>query len=137
MPRSWSAPPRGIVRANLTSASFGPDEFCRILGVSRSQLYRLFEPLGGVARYIQRQRLLLAYSMLTDPKVTAPIAGIAESLCFSDAAGFSRAFRREFGHSPSDMRMSAATGFAQPPRIAPHSQTSFAGLSDLLRRIQV
>jgi AraC-like DNA-binding protein len=127
---------REIVRANLTSSSFGPDEFCKILGVSRSHLYRLFEPLGGVGRYIQRQRLLKAYSALSDSKNATPITKIAENLGFCDAAGFSRAFKREFGHSPSDTRITALGGLSAAPNSAPHSQAAFSDLGDLLRRIQ-
>ncbi|MBB4232405.1 helix-turn-helix domain-containing protein [Rhizobium mongolense] len=76
----------------------------RELGVSRSRLYRLFEPFGGVMHYIQHRRLLDAHSALTDPNDQRRIIEIAEQHCFNDGTEFSRAFRREFGCSPTDVR---------------------------------
>ena len=80
------------------------------IGISRSQLYRLFERAGGVAHYIQRQRLLRICSLLSDPENQRPIAALAADFCFEDASGFSRAFRQEFGCSPSDVRSAAKAG---------------------------
>src|SRR5262249_51170805 len=65
---------------------------------------------GGVARYIQRQRLLEARAVLSDPRTTQSISAIAENLCFVDASSFSRAFKREFGYSPSQVRSAALAG---------------------------
>jgi AraC-like DNA-binding protein len=86
--------------------------------MSRSNVYRLFEDDGGVARYIQRQRLLEARAVLTDPASKKPISAIADDLCFADVSGFSRTFRREFGHSPGEVRSAALAGLAlsAPPR---------------------
>jgi len=58
--------------------------------MSRSNLYRLFEDTGGVARYIQRERLLEAHAVLTNPANSQSISAIAEDLCFADASSFSR-----------------------------------------------
>ena len=100
---------RHLVRRCLRLPGLGPRLLCHRLSISRSTLYRLMDAEGGVARYIQRQRLLEAYALLSDPSIDRPITVIAEELCFADTSGFSRAFRREFGASPSDIRAASRT----------------------------
>jgi AraC-like DNA-binding protein len=95
---------RAIIRRNLGEAGFGPDQLARELGVSRSRLYRLFEPHGGVARYVHRQRMIAAHSALSDASDIRSVGRIAEAFGFHDASGFSRGFKQEFGYSPSDAR---------------------------------
>lgn len=115
---------RRAVRKHLQSPALGPRLLCRYVGTSRSQLYRLLESEGGVARYIQRQRLLAAYAILSDPSTDKAIATIAEEFCFADASGFSRAFRQEFGISPSDQRTASRAGarpLAKPAIVSPSS----------------
>ena len=104
---------RQTVSRNLRSSSLGPRKLCRETGMSRSQLYRVLESEGGVASYIQRRRLSESFSMLCDTSNTLPISEIAASLCFSDPSGFSRAFRREFGVTPTDARAASRSG--RPP----------------------
>lgn len=125
---------RRAVRRYLRAPSLGPALLCRHVGTSRSQLYRLLEGEGGVARYIQRQRLLESYALLSDPANGRPIAAIAEELCFADASGFSRAFRQEFAVSPSDVRTAARAGLvaAGLPK-EPSDGLRGGGLSDCLR----
>jgi AraC-like DNA-binding protein len=101
---------RQIIRQNLGSAAIGPNRICRLAGVSRSQLYRLFEPHGGVARYVQRERLRHAHRALSSPEDTRDINRIAEELGLFDASSFSRVFRREFDYSPTELRMIAQSG---------------------------
>lgn len=96
---------RRVVRRHLRTPSLGVGLVCREVGMSRSQLYRLLEPEGGVAHFIQRQRLQESYALLQDRDNTQTVAEIAEALCFSDASSFSRAFRRTFGLCPRDVRM--------------------------------
>ena len=103
---------RRAVRRNLRSPLLGPDRLCREAATSRSQLYRLLEGEGGVARYIQRRRLSESFAILCDTTNNFSIAAIAETLCFADASNFSRAFRREFGMSPSEVRTASLVGLA-------------------------
>jgi AraC-like DNA-binding protein len=123
---------RRHVRRHLHSAGLGPAMVSRQVGISRSQLYRLFEPKGGVARYIQQQRLLAAHAALTDTARPRAVGAIAEELCFADASSFSRAFRRAFGYSPSGLRELAHAGRA--PASAPrHERAASADFGDVLR----
>jgi len=45
--------------------------------------------------------------MLCDTSRSVAIGQLAELLCFADASTFGRAFRREFGMSPSEARNAA------------------------------
>ena len=101
---------RDIIDRNLGSWTFHTGRLCKLAGVSRSNLYRMFEPYGGVARYVQRQRLRRAHDLLADPNCTRKIGSIANDYCFADASTFSRAFRHEFGYAPSDVRKWAESG---------------------------
>jgi AraC-like DNA-binding protein len=96
---------RRHIAASLGSPGLHPDALCSLFRISRTQLYRLFEPLGGVAAYIQEQRLARAYAQLSDATHGhRRIYDIAFDLGFSSEAHFSRIFRRAFGLSPSEVR---------------------------------
>ena len=112
---------RKVVRRHLHSPALTPSMLCREVGMSRSQLYRLLESEGGAAHYIRRRRLEESYALLSNPGDQRPVSAIAEELCFGDASGFSRAFRQEFGMSPSEARLATRSGLAgaKPPRPAP------------------
>nr|MBF0683636.1 AraC family transcriptional regulator [Pseudomonas sp.] len=79
---------------------------------SRSHLYRLFQRYGGVSAYILRLRLRQAAAELVRNPGRA-ITEIAYGLGFNSPSDFSRAFRRAYGYSPSDVRMQLAKGMAQ------------------------
>ncbi|WP_250889099.1 helix-turn-helix domain-containing protein [Mesorhizobium sp. dw_380] len=95
---------RRYVQNNLDAAHLTPDSMSRALGVSRSRLYQLFEPSGGVLHYIQSRRLLAAHVAISNPADSRRIVEIAEAFGFSSAANFSRAFSKEFGYSPREGR---------------------------------
>lgn len=105
---------RRSVRANLRSPSLGPQQLCREAAISRTRLYRLLEGEGEVTHYVRRQRLSAGFAQLSDISNVLPIFRIAEMLCFTDTSNFSRAFRREFGMSPSDVRAAALAGLPEP-----------------------
>jgi AraC-like DNA-binding protein len=95
---------RNYVEHNLLEPSLNPAKVSEALGVSRSTLYRLFEPLGGVTAFIWERRLHLARAALLDPKRARRISEIAFQCGFSSEAHFSRSFRKAFNIRPSDLR---------------------------------
>lgn len=100
---------RQFVQINLFNPRLSAKLLMREPAVSRTRLYRLFEAAGGVNRYIQHRRLLDAHSALANPNEHRRILEIAEQRCF-DSADFSRAFKREFGYSPSEVRKGMRIG---------------------------
>jgi len=122
---------RQMIHANLRSPSLYPAAICKAVGMSRSQLYRLFEHSDGVVRYIQRQRLLRCHTILSDPQNAKSIPATAEEFGFMDVSTFRRAFRREFGQSPSDVRSASRSGMpivAKPRDQTPKSPRRFYDL---------
>lgn len=93
-----------FIRDNLLQPSLDTRELCRYLGMSRSSLYRLFEPLGGVARHIRSARLRDAHRALSTASDTRPVYTIARERGFDDPSEFSRAFKHQFGYSPTEAR---------------------------------
>lgn len=120
---------RRLIRVHLATVTLGPRSLCRLAGISRSTLYRLFQDEGGVAGYIQRVRLRRAHAALATPNEMRPIQAIAERVGFADASVFSRAFRQEFGCSPRDVRAAAQAGAPLPAIMA---RPRAAGPSDLM-----
>jgi AraC-like DNA-binding protein len=95
---------RRMIDSRLTDRNLTSETLCAALGVSRSRLYRILEPVGGVASYIRRQRLLRTRDALSDVADTRSISRIAEQWGFVDASAYSRTFRHEFGISPKEAR---------------------------------
>jgi AraC-like DNA-binding protein len=91
----------------LEDGELAPETICRDLGLSRRTLYRIFEPLGGVGRYIQDLRLQRIHDQLQFGD-TEPIADIAARYGFENKEVFWRAFKRRFGVTPGDVRNSGA-----------------------------
>lgn len=104
------------IAENLWRPELGPDAIWRAANVSRSRLYRLFAPIGGVSRYTIQQRLLRAYEALTRVDDHRTIGKIAHDCGFSNLAHFSRAFREAFGVTAKQVRRNAEHRAAAPSR---------------------
>jgi AraC-like DNA-binding protein len=129
---------RQAIRKHLRTPTLGPKSLGRLVGMSRSSLYRLFEDTGGVAGYIQRERLLEARAVLSNPnpEKAQSISEIAEDLCFADASSFSRTFKREFGYTPTDARYAALSALELGATSKTRVQSARAHFGDLLRVLQ-
>lgn len=93
------------IESNLMMPELGPSRLAKEFGVSRSQLYRMFEPMGGVLTYIRDLRLRRALTYLQDPqRANERVSDIAFELGFLDMAHFSRLFRKTYGMSPRTLR---------------------------------
>lgn len=115
-----------LIATQLADHDLSPEKLCRDLNVSRSRLYRIFEPSGGISNTIRRQRLLRTRDILADETDRRTISAIAEEWGFLDASTYSRTFRREFGMTPKEAREAGWLGIRRP-RIRPegvHGNTS-------------
>jgi AraC-like DNA-binding protein len=95
---------RRHIDRHLHSPELTPQSISQALGLPRSTLYAICQPVGGVAAFIQRRRLRRVHSLLIDPREQRRIAEIAHQYGFTNEAHFSRAFRRAFGYSPREAR---------------------------------
>ncbi|WP_381795844.1 AraC family transcriptional regulator [Streptomyces niveus] len=87
-------------------------------GVSRTTLAKRFTELvgNGPVAYLAEWRMTLAADLLTRPELT--VAAVARRVGYADAFGFSAAFKRLRGESPSTYRQEAATARV-PDRAVP------------------
>ncbi|MFJ4962866.1 HTH-type transcriptional activator Btr [Streptomyces sp. ADI96-02] len=87
-------------------------------GVSRTTLAKRFTELvgDGPVAYLTEWRMTLAADLLSRTELT--VAAVARRVGYADAFGFSAAFKRLRGTSPSAYRREAATA-PEPDRAAP------------------
>jgi len=100
-----------FIERHLTNPSLSADMIMRHFALSRSALYRLFEPIGGIAEYIRERRLKLAYLKLTSVGTSrGSVAKLAYATGFASENAFSRAFQQRFGLRPSEAIRNADAG---------------------------
>ncbi|MGZ8242893.1 AraC-like ligand-binding domain-containing protein [Methylomagnum sp.] len=96
---------RQYIASHLADRQLGPEGLVARFQISRAQAYRLFQPFGGVGRYIQAQRLAWCRAELAKPaNRNRRVIDIAQTAGFASESHFSRAFREAFGISPSEWR---------------------------------
>ena len=90
-----------FIDRNLADPELSPARVEASLALSRSSLYRLFEPLGGVRNTILQRRLDRAMrTLLNGAGVKPALRAIARDHGFASEDQFSRAFRTRFGVTP-------------------------------------
>ncbi|SFK42817.1 AraC-type DNA-binding protein [Pseudovibrio ascidiaceicola] len=86
-------------------------EVAHHLNVSRTTLYRLFEPMGGFVAFLRYIRMKHAMrKLLHSGSDAVKIQQIAESCGFSHASSFTRSFKEHYGVSPRDILMDITAG---------------------------
>jgi len=97
------------VEAHAQHSDLTPQSIADHFNVSVRQLYRIAAEAGCTpAALIWKHRLERARVLLAHSSARVPIIEIALSCGFKDGAHFSRAYRRQFGHSPKVSRGVAA-----------------------------
>ena len=92
-----------LIHDALDNSTFGVSELSLKLGLSESQVYRKLKAITGksTAVFIRTIRLEAAKEQLQDTDKT--VSEIAYAVGFNDPSWFSRAFKEEFGLTPSDI----------------------------------
>ena len=104
------------VEASLSDPSFDVRAVSRRLGISPRTLHATVSSDGQTfAAMVRRRRLARAATLLADAGPGVTISEVAASVGYDGPSSFSRAFRREFGRTPTDVRRSPARN-AQRPR---------------------
>jgi AraC-like DNA-binding protein len=104
---------RAAVFQAIESRSSNPDlsaaAVAALLGVSPRYVHLLLEETGqSFTHHLLQKRLDNAAALLRDPRrYDRRIGDIAQEAGFTDLSHFSRAFRRRFGMTPSDLREAA------------------------------
>lgn len=83
------------------------DDLVQVVGMSRSAFANRFKEVLGLSpmAYAEQWRLLRARDMLRETRLS--IADVAVRVGYESAAAFHRAFKREFGNTPSQIRKTA------------------------------
>lgn len=105
---SWTAQrlrsrARKFILDHLEEPELGPPMVAHALGISVRYLHALFSGMDDtVGRFIRRSRLHAARAALVkSPRRHHSITGIAMQYGFSDSSHFCRAFKAEFGFTPT------------------------------------
>lgn len=93
-----------VMTEHLGDDDFDINNLCEKLNLSRTQLYRKFRSLTSESPhdYFLKMKLRRARSLLTSSDLT--VAEAAYRAGFKNVSHFSKAFTREFGINPSDIR---------------------------------
>ncbi|WP_438422295.1 ATP-binding protein [Aquimarina macrocephali] len=92
-----------IIHKEMDNSNFGSGELAKKMYLSESQVYRKLKAITdkSTAVFIRSIRLQKAKELITTTDKT--ISEIAYEVGFNDPSWFSRAFKEEFGLSPSDI----------------------------------
>ncbi len=94
-----------FIRKNLHKFDLYPSTIASAFHLSRAQLYRVTEPLGGLSSHIREQRMRHALQLIQSAQHHhLSIAEIGYQCGFSCPNSFSRNFKKFYNFSPRDAR---------------------------------
>ncbi|MGB0176587.1 MAG: response regulator [Owenweeksia sp.] len=101
--RTFLAKARDVVLRFLADEEFDVEDFCREIGMSRTQLHRKLKALTNqsTTAFVRSIRLNVALTMLR--KGTDNVTEVAYAVGFSSQAYFSKCFQKKFGFPPSQV----------------------------------
>jgi AraC-like DNA-binding protein len=109
---------KSFIEQHLLDPNLAPSALLDTFGITRSTLYRLFEPLGGVSAYIAQRKLHHAFRLLSDTRYPrGRISKLATELGYSHPSVFTRAFKEAFGLSPKDVQALAGQSREQEVQL--------------------
>ena len=93
-----------IIENEITNPNFGVDEFCKVAGMSRAQLYRKLKATVdmSVSEFIRVHRVKLASEFLKNKNLN--VTDVCYASGFSDASYFSKSFKDVFKVPPVQYR---------------------------------
>jgi YesN/AraC family two-component response regulator len=91
-----------IVDDHISDLNFGSDEFCKAIGMSRSQLHRKLKALTSqpASEFIRTLRLRRAAKLLRESQLS--VEEISYRVGFNSPAYFTKCFKALFGKTPSE-----------------------------------
>ena len=94
----------GLVEANLSNESFGPDELAKEAGMNHSNLNRKLKSITNqnASQFIREIRLKKAKELLENEELTA--AEISYRVGFGSPTYFNKCYHEYFGVAPGEMR---------------------------------
>ena len=93
------------VDLHLTEIELTPAKVAKALRISVRSLHLAFEPTGtSFAEHVMRRRVQECRTALAQPGSTRSVTDVAFAWGFANLTTFYRAFRREFGVAPGDVR---------------------------------
>lgn len=95
---------QACIAQRLSDPRLDAEAVAAAAGLSRSVLYRLFEPMGGVAQFILARRVAALAAALRNPAETRSITTLTYDHGFSSESHCSRAFRAVHGQPPGRFR---------------------------------
>jgi len=113
---------RRWMEGNLHQSELDAATIAELFYVSRSRVYELFQPWGGVKAYLKSRRLEKARLILQRADHPISISKLASALGFRSLSSFSRAFHDRWGMSPKEA--AAGKGLLPTPRRQQTSESS-------------
>jgi len=93
--------------SQLSQPTLSPESIAVAFGLSRAQLYRVVESLGGIMNYVRQLRLRRCMKELQNATLShSSISEIGFKWGFNDIRTFNRNFKQAFGITPKDARES-------------------------------